>query len=157
MAGKNGGSSSKLVHDILITSQQVELHCGIFAACLPTLKPLFATFSNQIRTTFNNSRTTGSAFKSSGYVKHDDTYGHSSFAMKNLSEGSHSTPRNPYDEDVMLGKETYSVITNGGRKGRRQSRAGGSDESILEHDKRRSDGLARGMAIVKTTEVSVTR
>jgi hypothetical protein len=127
------------------------------AACLPTLKPLFAIFSNQVRTTFTKSRTAGSAFKSSGYVKHDDTHGHNSFAMKNLGEGSYSIPRNPYDEDVMLGKETYSVITNGGRRARRQSRAGESDESILEHDKRRSDGVARGMAIVKTTEVSVTR
>jgi hypothetical protein len=77
--------------------------------------------------------------------------------MKNMSEGSQSASRSPYDEDVIMCKETYSVTTNGGRRDRRQSRAGDSDESILGHENRRSDGLARGMAIVKTTEVSVTR
>jgi hypothetical protein len=77
--------------------------------------------------------------------------------MKHVSNGSQSAPRSPYDDDVMLGKETYSVTTNGGRKNRRHSCAGESDESILRHDSRRSGGLVRGMAIVRTTEVSVSR
>jgi hypothetical protein len=123
-----------------IYRQQVEMHIGILAACLPTLKPLFASFFGQIRT-FTKGRTTGSntPFKGSGYVRHTDG---NSFALKNLSS--------PYDEDVMLGKESY---ISGGRRARRQSGAGESDESILEHGKRGSNGLA----IVKTTEVSVTR
>jgi hypothetical protein len=142
-------------------SIRVEMHIGILAACLPTLKPLFASFFGSIRT-LTKGRTTGSGgistpFKSNGYVKHDDTRHQNSFAMKNLSESSQSQPRSPYDEDVVLGKESYNVTANGGRRNRRQSCAGESDESILGHDNRRSDGLARGMAIVRTTEVSVTR
>jgi hypothetical protein len=137
------------------------MHIGILAACLPTLKPLFASFFGQIRT-FTKGRTTGSngistPFKSSGYVRHNDGRDLNSFAMKNLSEGSQSQHRSPYDEDFMLGKETYVVTSNGGRRTRRQSAAGDSDESILSHSHRRSDGLARGLAIVRTTEVSVTR
>ncbi|KAH7395060.1 hypothetical protein DE146DRAFT_633419 [Phaeosphaeria sp. MPI-PUGE-AT-0046c] len=140
--------------------QQVEMHIGILAACLPTLKPLFATFFGQIRT-FTKGRSNGSngistPFKSSGYVKQDDAYGNSSFALKDMSDGSQSQPRSPYDEDVVLGKDLYTVKTNVGRRARRQSDAGESDESILGHGNRRSDGL-RGMAIVRTTEVSVTR
>jgi hypothetical protein len=144
--------------------QQVEMHIGILAACLPTLKPLFASFFGSIRT-FTKGRTNGShnisaPFKSSGYVKQDDMYGSASFAMKDMSDGSSSQPRSPYDEDVVLGKEMYTVTTNVsnvGRRTRRQSGAGESDESILgHHEQRRSDGL-RGMAIVRTTEVSVTR
>jgi hypothetical protein len=139
--------------------QQVEMHIGILAACLPTLKPLFASFFGQIRT-FTKGRTTGSngvstPFRSNGYVKQNDAG--NSFAMKNMSEGSQSQLRSPYDEDVILGKESYSVTTNGGRRDRRHSRAGDSDESILSHDHRRSNGMPRGMAIVRTTEVSVTR
>jgi hypothetical protein len=129
--------------------QQVEMHIGILAACLPTLKPLFASFFGQIRT-FTKGRTTGShnaPFKGSGYVRHDD--GHS-FALKNLSGSSQS--RNVYDEDVVLGKETY--IVSNGRRAKRVSGAGESDESILSHGKRAS---GRGLAIVRTTEVSVTR
>lgn len=142
------------------------MHIGILAACLPTLKPLFASFFGSIRT-FTKGRTNGShnistPFKSSGYVKQDDTYGNSSFALKDMSDttSSPSQPRSPYDEDVVLGKEMYTVttnVTNVGRRTRRQSGAGESDESILgHHEQRRSDGL-RGMAIVRTTEVSVTR
>jgi hypothetical protein len=137
------------------------MHVGILAACLPTLKPLFASFFGQIRT-LTKGRTTGSngisaPFKSNGYVKQNDGVRSNSFAMKNMSEGSQSQPRSQYDEDVVLGKEMYTVTSNGGRKGPRRSRAGGSDESILGHEHRRSDGLARGMGIVRTTEVSVTR
>jgi hypothetical protein len=122
------------------------MHIGILAACLPTLKPLFASFFGQIRT-FTKGRTTGSntPFKGSGYVRHTDG---NSFALKNLSDASQS--RNPYEEDMVIGKESYIV---GGRRARRQSGGGESDESILGHGKRRSNGLA----IVKTTEVSVTR
>lgn len=136
------------------------MHIGILAACLPTLKPLFATFFGQIRT-FTKGRSNGSngisaPFKSNGYVKQDDAYGSSSFAMKDMSDGSPSQPRSQYDEDVVLGKDLYTVTTNVGRRARRHSDAGDSDETILGRDNRRSDGL-RGMAIVRTTEVSVTR
>jgi hypothetical protein len=134
------------------------MHVGILAACLPTLKPLFASCFGQMRT-LTKGRTTGSnaisaPFKSNGYVKQEDGVG-GSFAMKNMSEGSR--PRSQYDEDVVLGKETYTVTTNASRRGPKRSHAGDSDESILSHENRRSDGLARGMGIVRTTEVSVTR
>lgn len=146
------------------------MHIGILAACLPTLKPLFASFFGSIRT-FTKGRTNGSRnistpFKSSGYVKQDDTYNSSSFALKDMSDtttSSPSQPRSPYDEDVVLGKDIYTVTTNVtnmnmGRRGRKTSGAGESDESILggQREQRRSGG-GRGMAIVRTTEVSVTR
>jgi hypothetical protein len=125
------------------------MHVGILAACLPTLKPLFASFFGQIRTF-----TKGTPFKSSGYTKHDDGPDMNSFPLNNLNAGTQSHPRNMYNEDDMFGKETYIA---GGVNTRRHSRAGDSDESILSHGKRGSDGLARGMGIVRTTEVSVTR
>jgi hypothetical protein len=133
------------------------MHLGILAACLPTLKPLFASFFGQIRP-FTQGRTIGSngvstPFRSSGYVKHDDHAG-KSFAIKVLSEGSQSAPKCPNDEDVIMGKEAYSVTTNGGCS--RRNRAGDSNENILSHDDG-SGGLARGMAIVRTMEVSVSR
>lgn len=136
------------------------MHIGILAACLPTLKPLFASFFGHVRT-ITRGRTTGSngistPFKSSGYVKHSEGNASNSFAMKNMSEGSQSAPRSPYDEDMILDKDTYVVMTNGGRRTRRHSQAADSDESILGHEHRRSDGLPRGMGIVRTTEVSVT-
>ncbi|KAF1846575.1 uncharacterized protein K460DRAFT_283445 [Cucurbitaria berberidis CBS 394.84] len=145
--------------------QQVEMHVGIIAACLPTLKPLFSNFFGSLRTFTKGrtSRTTGSGisapFKSSGYVKHADDQSNGSFAMKNLSDGSQSRSRDPYDEDAVLGKDPlYRAETGRGRHGRGRSDAGESDESILSHDgpnTRRS--LPRGMAIVKTTEVSIHR
>src|SRR5690349_8240360 len=121
------------------------MHIGILAACLPTLKPLFASFFGQIRT-FTKGRSTGSGglsapYKSNGYVKQNDIRDQNSFAMKNLSGGSQSQSRSPYDEDVVLGKDLYTVTTSGGRIGRRQSCAGESDESILSHDNRRSHGM----------------
>ncbi|KAF2829246.1 hypothetical protein CC86DRAFT_464898 [Ophiobolus disseminans] len=139
--------------------QQVEMHVGIIAACLPTLKPLFANFFDSIRT-FTKGRSTGSnaisaPFQSHGYIKHNDAQGQNSFAMKNMSEGSQSQPRSPYDEEDVLAKGTYSVTTSGGRRDRRQSRSGESDESILSHD--RPAGLTRGRGIVKTSEVEVRR
>ena len=141
------------------------MHVGIIAACLPTLKPLFANFFGQIRTFTKGrtSRTNGSGistpFKSNGYVKHPDDQGQGSFAMKNFSEGSQSRSRDPYEEDAVLGKDTsYSAEAGRGRLGRVRSQAGESDESILSHDGPRTrSSLARGMTIIKTTEVNVSR
>lgn len=96
-------------------------------------------------------------FKSSGYMKNDDSRGPNSFAMKNMSEGSQSRSRDPYDEDVMLGKETYSVDARG-RLGCVRSQGGESDESILPHDESRKQSSApRGMTIVRTTDINVSR
>ncbi|KAH8728711.1 hypothetical protein GQ44DRAFT_608860 [Phaeosphaeriaceae sp. PMI808] len=131
--------------------QQVEMHIGIMAACLPTLKPLFASFFGQIRT-FTKSRASGSGgistpFKSNGYVKQDDVHGENNYRMKILSSSSGSKLQSPRDEDVLLGKEMYTVTTSGGRA--RQSSVGESDESTLSRDNRRSIGRGR-MAIVST-------
>jgi len=87
-------------------------------------------------------------------MKHDDAEGQNSFAMKNMSEGSQSQPRSRYDEDAVLGKESYGVATTVGRRDRRLSRSGESDESILSHGQ---GGFPRGMAIMRTTEVEVRR
>ena len=88
------------------------MHVGIIAACLPTLKPLFATFFGQIRTTTRGHATSSgisAPFKSNGYIQHrDNAPGSSNFAMTNLSEGSQTRSGDPYDENIMLGKETYS-------------------------------------------------
>lgn len=148
-----------------LTIRRVELHVGIMAACLPTLKPMFSTFFGQIRTFTKGrtSRNTGSGisapFKSNGYVKYASDQGQSSFAMQDLSEKTQSKSRDPYDEDVMLGKDKYSVEVGGrGRLGGVRSQASESDESILSHERpsaRRS--IARGMTIVRTTEVNISR
>jgi hypothetical protein len=144
------------------------MHIGIIAACLPTLKPLFANFFGQLRS-LTGGRTTGSGgvnsapFRSNGYMRHDDRQ--NNFAMKNMSEGSQSTGRDPYAEDAMLGKKTYTVEAGrgpgrGGGHGRVRSQTGESDESILSHEgpqggERRN--VPRGMTIVRTTEVNVSR
>ncbi|KAL5117921.1 hypothetical protein ACEQ8H_004240 [Pleosporales sp. CAS-2024a] len=137
--------------------QQVELHVGILAACLPTLKPLMASFFGQVRT-FTKARTVGSGalsqnVRTAGYLKHDDGRSGNSFAMTGVSDRG----KDPYDDDVALGKDSYTVTTGAGLSNRRNSTAGESDESILGHGNRRSDGLSRSMMIVRTTEVHVTR
>lgn len=142
------------------------MHVGIIAACLPTLKPLFANFFGQIRTlTKGRTANTGSGistpFKSNGYMKQEDSRNGNSYAMKNMSESSQSQSRDPYDEDVILGKDTYNVkAAGGGRLNRMRSQAGESDESILSHDEPAGgarSSMARGMTIVRTTEVNVSR
>jgi hypothetical protein len=146
---------------------RVEMHVGIIAACLPTMKPLFANFFGQVRSLATKGRTTGSNginsthFRSNGYMKHNDMRPGHSFAMKNMSENSTSTGRDPYTEEAVLGKETYHVEAGRGRAmSRPRSPAGESDESILDHEvgtgERRSV-LPRGMTIVRTTEVNISR
>jgi hypothetical protein len=140
------------------------MHIGIIAACLPTMKPLFANFFGQMRSLATKGRTTGSnstPFRSNGYMKHNDMRPSENFAMKNMSGGSQSTGRDPYSEDAVLGKETYTVQAGRGRAlSRPKSEAGESDETILDHEitmgERRSV-LPRGMMIVRTTEVNVSR
>jgi hypothetical protein len=150
---------------------RVEMHVGIIASCLPTLKPLFASVFGQI-SMITKGRTTGSGglnsapFRSNGYMKHNDR-ANNNFAMKNLSEGSQSTGRDPYAEDAVLGKETYTVEAGRGMRSpglsRSKSQAGESDESILSHHERQREGrrtsavVPRGMTIVRTTEVNITR
>ena len=111
------------------------MHVGIIAACLPTMKPLFANFFGQMRSLATKGRTTGSnglnstPFRSNGYMKQDDMRPGNSFAMKNMSENSSSTGRE-------------------------------SDESILDHEVGRGNRrsvLPRGMTIVRTTEVNISR
>ncbi|RAR09666.1 phosphatidylserine decarboxylase [Stemphylium lycopersici] len=149
--------------------QQVEMHVGIIAACLPTMKPLFASFFGQVRSIATRGRTTGSnglnstPFRSKGYVKQSEHHPSSSFAMKNMSEASQSTGRDPYGEDVVLGRDTYTVEAGRGRdeyeRGRNQ--ACESDGSILSHEAvcgpKRSSMLPRGLTIVRTTEVDISR
>jgi hypothetical protein len=84
-----------------------------------------------------------------------------SFAMKNMSENSSSTGRDPYTEDAVLGKDTYHAEAGRGRgMSRPRSQAGESDESILDHEVGRGNRrsvLPRGMTIVRTTEVNISR
>ncbi|KAI4623820.1 hypothetical protein J4E80_003632 [Alternaria sp. BMP 0032] len=143
--------------------QQVEMHVGIIAACLPTMKPLFANFFGQMRSLATKGRTTGNStpFRSNGYMKHDDMRPGNAYAMRNMSGGSQSTARDPYSEDTVLGKDTYTCEASRGRAlSRPKSLAGESDDSILEHEvntgERRSV-LPRGMTIVRTTEVNISR
>ncbi|RYN50891.1 hypothetical protein AA0118_g6774 [Alternaria tenuissima] len=147
--------------------QQVEMHVGIIAACLPTMKPLFANFFGQMRSLATKGRTTGSnglnstPFRSNGYMKQDDMRPGNSFAMKNMSENSSSTGRDPYTEDAVLGKDTYHAEAGRGMgMSRPRSQAGESDESILDHEVGRGNRrsvLPRGMTIVRTTEVNISR
>jgi len=135
------------------------MHVGIIAACLPTMKPLFANFFGQMRSLATKGRTTGNStpFRSNGYMRHNDMRPGDSFAMRNMSGGA----RDPYSEDTVLGKDTYTVEASRGRAlSRPKSLAGESDDSILEHEvntgERRSV-LPRGMTIVRTTEVNISR
>jgi len=145
------------------------MHVGIIAACLPTIKPLFASFFGQVRSIATKGRTAGSnglnstPFRSNGYVKQSEHHHSSGFAMKNMSEASQSTGRDQYAEDVVLGKDMYTVEAGRGRDeyGRARDLARESDESVLSHEAgcgpRRSSMLPRGLTIVRTTEVDVSR
>ncbi|KAL6161683.1 hypothetical protein ACJBU6_00788 [Exserohilum turcicum] len=148
--------------------QQVEMHVGIIAACLPTMKPLLSNVFGQVRSMATRGRTTGSnginstPFRSNGYVKQNESSTGNSYAMKNMSEASQSTGRDPYDEDAVLGKDmSYTVEAGRGKTDFRRSIIGGrqSDDSILSYEggcgPRRP--IPRGMAIVRTTEVDIRR
>ncbi|KAH9882067.1 hypothetical protein J1614_001239 [Plenodomus biglobosus] len=160
--------------------QQVELHIGIIAASLPTIKPLIATFSSTIRTltrartiTTSTSTSLTTPFKSSGYVKQPEHHalGHPGFAMKNL--GDRGRGRDLYDEDVVLGKEGggggWRVEGGRGRSAEDRGRGYGERDGERETD-RNGHGNARGgvlplargsvprgMTIVRTTEVNISR
>lgn len=144
------------------------MHVGIIAACLPTMKPLFANFFGQVRSIATRGRTGGSTglnstpFRSKGYVKQSEQHTENSFVMKNMSDGSsHSTSRDPYAEDVVLGKDTYTVQARRGELDPSgiESRARESDESIESFHvgcaKRKT--VPRGLTIIKTTEVAISR
>lgn len=139
------------------------MHVGIIAACLPTMKPLFANFFGQMRSLATKGRTTGNStpFRSNGYMRHNDVRPGDSFAMRNMTGGSQSTARDPYSEDTVLGKDTYTVEASRGKAlSRPKSLAGESDESILDHEvntRERRSVLPRGMNIVRTTEVNISR
>ncbi|EUC50581.1 hypothetical protein COCMIDRAFT_81567 [Bipolaris oryzae ATCC 44560] len=147
--------------------QQVEMHVGIIAACLPTIKPLFASFFGQVRSIATRGQTTGSnglnstPFRSRGYTKQSEQQNSDSFVMKNMSEGSQSIGRDPYGEDTVLAKDTYTVIAGRGKSGleRMGSPAGESDDSIESYEARCGPrrSVQRGLTIVKTTEVAISR
>lgn len=116
------------------------MHVGILAACLPTLKPLFASFFGRVRG-LKKGRSTQT---SDGYVRHDERGG---YIMGNLGGGSR---RVVYGEDGVLGKDECDFITVA-----RLSGAGESEESVLSHGHRRSNGsgILRTMEVIVTDEV----
>ncbi|KAF9694315.1 hypothetical protein EKO04_007413 [Ascochyta lentis] len=152
--------------------QQVEMNVGIIAANLPTLKPIFANFFGHMRTFTRGVRSTGSRsgpglsapFKSNGYFRQDDrntnytgSGGQASYAMRDVNQGTESGKKDSYDEILVLGKESYGVDVG---RSRRQSAVRTSDESVLAHESPlspRSQGLARNLTIMKTTEVRISR
>ena len=144
------------------------MHVGIIAACLPTMKPLFANFFGQVRSIATRGRTGGSTglnstpFRSKGYVKQSEQHTENSFVMKNRSDGSnHSTTRDPYAEDVVFGKDSYTVQAGRGRTdfSRMESQDRESDDSIesLQVGCANRRTVPRGLTIVKTTEVAISR
>lgn len=95
-------------------------------------------------------------------MKQSEQHTENSFVMKNISDGSsQSTARDPYAEDVVLGKDTYIVEAGRGKSNfsRMGSQAHESDESIESFyvgcANRRT--VPRGLTIVKTTEVAISR
>lgn len=124
--------------------QQVEMHVAILAACLPTLKPLFASFFGQIRT-FTRGRTTSpnTPNRGSGYVRQENE---DFFTLKNLSEGAQSSSQ--YYENVVLGKEPNDLQDY---RTRRISNVRDIDENMLEHGKRGSTRIT----IVSTAQASM--
>lgn len=131
------------------------MNIGIVAACLPTLKPLFASFFDQIRAMTGGSNGHSSGYKSNGYYKQNERKepGASSIALKNMTPSTNTTSQSssPYAVEVSLGKEGAIVYANGDKWDRRLSRSGESNECILPHQ-----GRATGRYIVRTTEVDVS-
>lgn len=142
------------------------MHVGIVAACLPTLKPMFAQFFGQLSTyAFSRDRTGRSAgrsqpFRSKGYMKQGDSLsqGQDSFAMKSIGGASQVQSSRIVAEGQGYGNETYraSVMRTSSRRWRRQNQTGDSDENILGHCDAGQPGVPSGMVIVRTTEVDVT-
>lgn len=140
------------------------MHVGIIAACLPTLKPLFAQFFGQISNyAFSRDRTgrsanTNTPFRSTGYMKHSDSQFSDSVALKEVNNGSQMYSGNPDEggQNAAHNSNVYQVgiSRSGSKHWRTQSAAGESDDSILAHDDSRTP--ARGMVILRTTEVNVT-
>jgi hypothetical protein len=131
------------------------MNVGIIAACLPTLKPLFASFFDQIRAITGGSNGHSSGYKSNGYYKQNERRmpGASSIALKNMTPSTITASQSsgPYAVEVSLGKEGAIVYANGDKWARRLSRSGESDECILPYQ-----GRATGRYIVRTTEVDVS-
>lgn len=128
----------------LTSVNRVEMNVGIIAACLPTLKPLFANFFGQIRALTSGSvgRSAGLSgpFKSSGYLKQNDRSDGGSYAMNNFSV------------DASMSKEGAVIYGGPNNRDRRWSKAAESDESILPHQ----GAAPKGKVIVRTTEVNVS-
>ncbi|KAH4924788.1 hypothetical protein HBI70_096550 [Parastagonospora nodorum] len=115
--------------------QQVEMHVGIQAACLPTLKPLFASFFGRFR-----GLTKGRSTESSDvYVRHDERGGY-------IMGNSGGERRVVFGEDGLLAKDECSLQMEA-----RLSGADEGEESILSHG-----GRSNGLEILRTTEVIVT-
>jgi hypothetical protein len=143
------------------------MHVGIIAACLPTMKPLFANFFGQVRSIATKGRTNGSTglnstpFRSKGYVKQSDQHTGNSFAMKSMSEGSQSIGRDPYGEGTALSKDTYTVEAGRGKSdfGRLESQNRESDDSIANYEARYGPRRTspRALTIIRTTEVAISR
>jgi hypothetical protein len=132
------------------------MNVGIIAACLPTLKPLAAGFFGVVSALTSGERY-GSRYGSrghtngrsrpqvsNGYLKQSDRSGTQSYNMDDLKESnsraSRASPEFQFNEEYGA-KGTVSYMANG----RRGSRAGESDESILP--------LQKG--IMRTTEVEI--
>lgn len=94
-------------------------------------------------------------------MKQSEKQNGDSFVMKNMSEGSQSIGRDPYSEDTVLAKDTYTVVAGRGKGGleRLGSPAGESDNSIDSYEARCGPrrSVQRGLTIVKTTEVAISR
>jgi hypothetical protein len=131
------------------------MNVGIIAACLPTLKPLFASFFNHIRAMTGGSSGHSSGYKSNGYYKQNDRKetGTSSIALKNMTPSTTTTSQfsSPYAVEVSLGKEGAIVYPSGDKWDRRLSKSGESDDSMLPHQ-----GRAPGRYIMRTTEVNIS-
>ncbi|PSN73976.1 hypothetical protein BS50DRAFT_670466 [Corynespora cassiicola Philippines] len=133
--------------------QQVEMNVGIMAACLPTLKPLFANFFGHIRamTSGSQGRSTGLSkpYNSNGYFRQNEPTDRS-FALKEINSSLASTA-----QQGAYSAESPTVYGGSNWESRRQSKGGESDESILP-----LQGAPhlqpKGRVIIRTTEVNVS-
>ncbi|KAF2024509.1 hypothetical protein EK21DRAFT_94032 [Setomelanomma holmii] len=139
--------------------QQIEMNVGIIAACLPTLKPLAAGFFGVVSALTSGerygerygsrygsrgpSKVNSRPYLSNGYFKQEERSGTQSYNMDDLKgstkRASRASPEFQFNEEYGKGTVTYMA------SGRRGSRAGESDESILP--------LQKG--IMRTTEVQI--
>ena len=138
----------KVSHSDYLPSR-TEMNVGIIAACLPTLKPIAASFLGTVSALTSSTRyasrhpTTGPSrpYASNGYIRQAERSGTRSFAMKDLNCSNDGSLNGSAVDKEYLGAGVAHTTHMG-----RVSCAAGSEDSILPAQK----------GIVRTVEVEIS-